>query len=58
MAGLIVLSPLMLLVAVALLLEGGRPVLFVQPRIGAGGQLFRMYKFRKFYPRCDAGGLH
>lgn len=56
-AGLIVLSPLMLLIAVALLLEGGRPVLFVQPRIGTGGRLFRMYKFRKFYPRCDAGGL-
>jgi len=56
-AGLIALSPLMLLIAVALLLEGGRPVLFVQPRIGAGGRLFRMYKFRKFHPRCDAGGL-
>jgi len=55
--GLIVLSPLMLLIAVALLMEGGRPVLFVQPRIGAGGRLFRMYKFRKFYPRCDGGGL-
>ncbi|SFN88464.1 Sugar transferase involved in LPS biosynthesis (colanic, teichoic acid) [Mesorhizobium sp. NFR06] len=56
-AALIVLSPLMLFVAVALLIEGGRPILFVQPRIGAGGQLFRMYKFRKFDPRCDAGGL-
>ncbi|MBZ9986780.1 sugar transferase [Mesorhizobium sp. BH1-1-5] len=55
--GLIVLSPMMTLIAMALLLEGGRPVLFVQPRIGAGGQLFRMYKFRKFYPRCDAGGF-
>ncbi|WP_245441951.1 sugar transferase [Mesorhizobium hawassense] len=56
-AGLIVFSPLMLLVAVALLIEGGRPVIFVQSRIGAGGRLFRMYKFRKFYPRCDSGGL-
>ncbi|AZO14674.1 sugar transferase [Mesorhizobium sp. M2A.F.Ca.ET.043.05.1.1] len=54
---LVVFSPLMLLVAVALLLEGGRPVIFVQTRIGVGGQLFRMYKFRKFYPRCDAAGL-
>ena len=56
-AGLIVLSPLMLLIAMALLLEGGRPVIFVQSRIGVGGRLFRMYKFRKFYPRCGAGGL-
>ncbi|CDX46479.1 Sugar transferase [Mesorhizobium sp. ORS 3359] len=56
-SGLVVFSPLMLLVTVALMLEGGRPVIFVQTRIGVGGQLFRMYKFRKFYPRCDAGGL-
>ncbi|WP_027168623.1 sugar transferase [Mesorhizobium sp. WSM3224] len=55
--GLVALSPLMLFVAVALLIESGRPLLFVQPRIGACGQLFQMYKFRKFYPRCDAGGL-
>ncbi|BCM17877.1 sugar transferase [Mesorhizobium sp. J8] len=55
--GLVVLSPLMLLIAVALLVEGGSPVLFVQPRIGAGGRLFRMYKFRKFHPQCGATGL-
>ncbi|RWM07756.1 sugar transferase [Mesorhizobium sp.] len=55
--GIIVLSPLMLTIALVLLLEGGRPVLFVQPRIGAGGRLFHMYKFRKFDPRCDSGGL-
>jgi lipopolysaccharide/colanic/teichoic acid biosynthesis glycosyltransferase len=55
--GLVVLSPLMLLIAVALLIEGGSPVLFVQPRIGAGGRLFHMYKFRKFHPQCGATGL-
>jgi lipopolysaccharide/colanic/teichoic acid biosynthesis glycosyltransferase len=55
--GIIFLSPLMLLIAIALLLEGGRPVLFVQLRIGAGGRLFHMYKFRKFDARCDRGGL-
>ncbi|UCI07397.1 sugar transferase [Mesorhizobium sp. B1-1-8] len=52
-----VLMPLMLLIAIALWLEGGWPVLFVQPRLGAGGRLFRMYKFRKFAVRCESGGL-
>ncbi|WP_217578658.1 sugar transferase [Mesorhizobium sp. GbtcB19] len=56
MAGM-VLSPLMLLIIVALLLEGGWPFLFVQTRIGAGGLPFRMYKFRKFAVRCSPNGL-
>lgn len=53
----ITFAPLMLLIALALLLEGGRPVLFVQTRIGAGARPFRMYKFRKFDVRCSPHGL-
>ena len=53
----VVLAPLMLLIAVALMLEGGWPILFVQTRLGAGGQSFRMYKFRKFAVRCSPHGL-
>ncbi len=53
----IVLSPLMLGIAIALLLESGWPVLFVQNRVGAGGVPFRMYKFRKFAVRCSPNGL-
>ncbi|MBZ9673815.1 sugar transferase [Mesorhizobium sp. B3-2-1] len=53
----IVLAPLMMLVALGILLEGGRPILFVQIRIGAGGRPFRMYKFRKFAAKCSAQGL-
>ncbi len=44
--GLILLAPLFLLVAVAVRLEDGGPVLFVQRRIGRGNRFFRMYKFR------------
>ena len=55
-AGLVLASPLMMLIALALMAEGGRPVLFVQPRVGVGGRLFYMYKFRKFDPRCGADG--
>ncbi|OHV88420.1 sugar transferase [Mesorhizobium sp. ORS 3428] len=52
-----VLAPLMLLIAVALMLESGWPFLFVQTRVGAGGRPFRMYKFRKFAVRCSPNGL-
>ena len=45
-AGLLVLSPLLLLTAVAILLFMGGPVLFVQRRGGLHGRSFRMFKFR------------
>lgn len=47
------LAPLLLLVAAAVWLESGGPVLFRQVRIGKGGRYFYMYKFRKFH--ADAG---
>lgn len=53
----VLLAPLMLLIAAALILEGGWPVLFVQIRVGAGARAFRMYKFRKFDVRCRPDGL-
>jgi exopolysaccharide biosynthesis polyprenyl glycosylphosphotransferase len=43
---LILLSPLMLMVALAIKLSDGGPVLFVQPRIGRGNRLFNLLKFR------------
>lgn len=44
--GLIALMPLLALVAAAIRLEDGGPVLFVQQRVGRGNRFFRMYKFR------------
>jgi sugar transferase EpsL len=43
---LVVLSPLLAAVAVAVRLRLGRPVLFVQPRPGLRGTVFPLYKFR------------
>jgi lipopolysaccharide/colanic/teichoic acid biosynthesis glycosyltransferase len=43
---LLLLAPLLAVVAIAVLLEDGRPVLFRQVRIGRGGCEFQMYKFR------------
>jgi lipopolysaccharide/colanic/teichoic acid biosynthesis glycosyltransferase len=44
--GLVVLSPVMLLIALAIRLESRGPVLFRQVRVGAGGTLFTLVKFR------------
>jgi len=44
--GLILLSPLMLLSALAIKLDSAGPVIFRQRRIGFGGQAFWIYKFR------------
>ena len=47
-AGLLLLlaAPLLILVALAILLTMGRPILFVQERIGRRGRRFSMLKFR------------
>lgn len=44
--GLIVLSPLLIVVALLIKLEDGGPVLFIQRRLGRGNQFFDMCKFR------------
>jgi len=53
--GLLVLCPCMVLIALAIWLESGRPILFSQIRLGQSGQHFRIYKFRKFHRECGAG---
>ncbi len=46
LAGIVILSPLFIILAALLLASSGRPVLFVQERIGMGGRVFRLFKFR------------
>jgi len=43
---LVALSPLLLLIAIAIVLDDGLPVLFRQTRVGIEGRLFRVVKFR------------
>ncbi len=45
-AGLLLLSPLLLLIALAVRLDSPGPVLFRQERVGRGGRTFRIHKFR------------
>ncbi|MEA2934998.1 MAG: hypothetical protein QOD74_1644 [Variibacter sp.] len=49
----VLLSPLMLMIAIAIWAETGRPIVYSHQRLGKGGWPFRMYKFRKFHTRAD-----
>lgn len=46
LVGLIILSPVLLLIALAILVTMGRPILFMQERAGLYGRRFQMIKFR------------
>ncbi len=52
--GLLVSSPLWGLLAIAIRLEDGGPVLYRQERVGLGGRLFDALKFRSMMPDAEA----
>jgi exopolysaccharide biosynthesis polyprenyl glycosylphosphotransferase len=51
---LIIAAPIMLVAALAILIDSGRPIFFTQPRVGRNGQVFDVLKFRTM--RVDAEG--
>lgn len=54
---LILLLPLFLIAALAVRLESSGPVFFLQPRVGRGNQMFKVFKFRSMHTRmCDSAG--
>jgi exopolysaccharide biosynthesis polyprenyl glycosylphosphotransferase len=52
--GLLAVSPLLVVVAVAIKLDSRGPVFFRQLRVGRHGQRFRMLKFRTMVPEAEA----
>jgi len=50
------LWPLLLLISALIKLESGGPALFIQDRIGKGGAVFRMYKFRTMIVNAEHTG--
>lgn len=55
--GLILLSPLFLIIAVWIKLDSKGSIFYLQERIGKGGIPFRIYKFRTMVTDADKKGL-
>ncbi|MEG4532720.1 sugar transferase [Microcoleus sp. D2_18a_D3] len=53
---LLILSPVMLIVAIAIYIRMGRPIMFMQSRPGKNGRIFNFYKFRTMTNDCDSDG--
>lgn len=56
LAGLLLFSPLFLLIALWVRLDSRGPVIFTQQRVGKEGKLFRIYKFRTMVPDAERQG--
>ncbi len=54
--GLLILSPLLLIITFTILLSSGLPILFRQPRPGYRGRPFIIYKFRTMIAEYDSEG--
>lgn len=54
--GMIVFSPLFLIIYLAVKLEGGKTVIFRQERIGYKGKPFTLYKFRSMQESAESDG--
>lgn len=55
--GLLCLAPVLLLLAVCIKLDSSGPVFFRQERVGQGGKLFRIHKFRTMVTDAERRGL-
>ena len=55
--GLLVLSPLFLILAIWIPLDSPGPVFYRQTRVGQGGRDFRIFKFRTMRVGADKGSL-
>lgn len=53
--GLILLSPLLLIIAIAIKVDSSWPVFYVQKRVGKHGKLFNFVKFRSMYTHLSVG---
>ena len=53
---LILAAPVMLLVALLIVIEDGRPVFYRQNRVGFGGRVFMLYKFRSMKTDAESAG--
>jgi NDP-sugar pyrophosphorylase family protein len=53
LAALLILSPLFILIALAIKLDSPGPIFFIQKRCGKDGKLFGMFKFRTMFSTAE-----
>jgi len=56
LAGLLILSPILLIIALFIKMEDGGPVFYRGERVGKGGVHFKIFKFRTMVPDADKIG--
>jgi len=56
-AGLLVLSPLLLVISLSVKLHDGGPIFYNSKRVGKGGKLFSIHKFRSMVQNADTMGF-
>lgn len=54
--GLIILSPVFLVLSIMIVLDSKGGVFFRGPRVGLHGKEFRIFKFRSMIPDCEGKG--
>ena len=54
--GTVILSPLMILTAILVRIDSKGPAIFKQDRIGKGGKIFKIYKFRSMAENSEHTG--
>lgn len=57
-AALLILSPILLITAMAIRLDSPGPAIFTQRRVGKGGRIFNFYKFRSMRPDKENDRAH
>lgn len=53
LCGLVLLSPILLIIMALIKLESKGPVIFSQERVGRNGKIFKMYKFRSMVVNAE-----
>lgn len=55
---LVVFSPILFLISIAIKIDSKGPVVFKQTRLGKNGKEYDMYKFRTMVVNAEAGGVY